>query len=98
MVDTADNQQEDINAEFDDAGGAKLFERSRIKALAGEHNFVFFYTLNFMREVINANVFKKIWGRPSSFTWRERGPYFPLLICRGAGHICLNLDFQQNFP
>ena len=38
MVDTADNQQEDINAEFDDAGGAKLFERSRIKALAGEHN------------------------------------------------------------
>ncbi len=38
MVDTADNQQEEINAELDidDAGGAKLFERSRIKALAGE--------------------------------------------------------------
>ncbi|XP_072024969.1 spectrin beta chain-like isoform X3 [Amphiura filiformis] len=40
MVDTADNQQDDINAEFDDAGGAKLFERSRIKALADERELV----------------------------------------------------------
>ena len=33
MVDN--DVQMDIDADIDDAGGAKLFERSRIKALAG---------------------------------------------------------------